>query len=155
MKIVSSVLGICLSVSTISYTPPASAFFGSNTCGLPLDVYQSIKSKYRGTVDGGYDEDGDGRVDHIEAFTAWDYAQMMYVMHTGIEHQPYTWTNIDTCYKFHATPSDFFEDKSQPILWQTCRLFKFHVIDPKGNRVGGESRQKACRNFGTQEWTFL
>lgn len=126
-----------------------------STCGVSGDVVRSLKSKQRGPVDGGFDENGDGRVDHIEAFTMWDYAQTLTTINAGVEHQPYKWTNIDTCYVFHLTPLDFFEDKSQPILWQTCRKFVFAVIDPKGEVVGGSNNEVACRNFGTREWMIL
>lgn len=155
-------LSCLVTIATIGITksPETSAqsFFdsiGTSTCGVPLDVYRSVKSKERGPVDGGYDEDGDGKVSHIEAFTTWDFLQTESVLHSGIEHQEYTWTNIDTCYKFHVVAHDFYEDKSQPVLWQTCRTFDFYVTDPDGNRIGGNTSQVGCRNFGTHDWWLL
>lgn len=154
----------CLVVATVgcsttsSQASASTSFFdnfGTSKCGVPTEVYRSVKAKQRGPVDGGYDEDGDGKVSHIEAFTTWDFLQTESVLHSGIEYQEYTWTNIDTCYKFSVTAFDFYEDKSQPVLWQTCRKFRFHVIDPDGNRIGGSKEQVGCRNFGTHDWWLL
>jgi hypothetical protein len=125
------------------------------TCGVPNHVVSSLRAKERGPVDGGYDENGDGKVDYVEAFTMWDYAQTLSTINSGIEHQTYTWTNIDTCYKFYLTPMDFFEDETQPILWQTCRRFALNVIDQDGNHIGGNLNHVGCRNFGTREWTII
>ncbi|WP_019027526.1 hypothetical protein [Colwellia piezophila] len=44
-------------------------------CGVSLTQATSLISNYpnRGSVNGGYDENGDGIVDKIEAFASWDF----------------------------------------------------------------------------------
>lgn len=127
--------------------------FGAR-CGLSASTTQSLLSRPRGPVNGGFDENGDGKVDHHEAFTYWDFMQTERVIREGVEFQRYSWINVDTCYKFEMIAHNFYEDETQPILWQTCRDFTYTVYDPERNFIGGE-QSKACRNFGTMEWLIL
>lgn len=111
----------------------------------------SLLSRDRGPVNGGTDENNDGDVDGLEAFTSWDFSQILRVLKSGTEDQPYQWTNIDTCYQFGMIAGDFFEDESMPKFYQTCRNFTVTVATPTGQVIGSQSA-KGCRNFATFEW---
>lgn len=125
-------------------------------CGLSLPKATSLISNYpyRGAVNGGYDENGDGKVDKLEALGYWDFSQISRVLQSGIENQQYYWVNIDTCYQFLITASDFYDDVAMPILYQTCRNFGVSVISPDDSYLG-KLDAKACRNFANQKWEIL
>jgi hypothetical protein len=84
-------------------------------CGISNDLYSSVSRYHSGPINGGFDENSDGKVDHIEAFSSWDFSQLERVLHSGIEHKGYFWVNIDTCYQFHVTASDFYENKTMSV----------------------------------------
>ncbi len=146
----------CVSTSRPIDTKPTLLQAGKSACGVDREVVVSIISKFpnRRSTDGGYDENDDGKVDHIESVTSWDFLQMIRVLNEGTEHQPYKWTNIDTCYKFEMTSFTFYEDKSKPVVWRTCRTFKYNVEDQHGT-ILGNTTGNACKNFGTNEWAIL
>ncbi len=127
-----------------------------NYCGVSLIKATSLISNYpdRGPVNGGYDENGDGGVDKVEAFSHWDFSQVNRVLQFGVENQLYRWVNIDTCYQFSMTVSDFYDDAAMPILYQTCRNFDVAVISPDNSNLG-KLNVKACRNFTNQKWEIL
>jgi len=127
-----------------------------NYCGVSSTKATSLISNYpdRGLVNGGYDENGDGIVDKLEAFAHWDFSQINRVLQSGIENQQYKWVNIDTCYHFSITASDFYDDAEMPILYQTCRHFDVSVVSPD-NLYLGKLDAKACRNFANQTWEIL
>ena len=126
----------------------------NNDCGINANTATNVKRYDRGPVNGGYDENGDGKVDHIEAFSSWDFSQLERVLHSGVEHQEYYWINIDTCYRFNVTPQDFKEDKSQPVFYQTCRAFNYSVYSPD-KRLIGTDNGKGCRSFVDHSWEIL
>lgn len=126
----------------------------SNNCGININTATNLKYYNRGPVNGGYDENGDGKVDHIEAFSSWDFSQLERVLHSGIEYQEYYWVNIDTCYSFKVTPLKFKEDKKQPVFYQTCRNFNYSVYSPN-NVVIGSDNGKGCRSFVDHSWEIL
>jgi hypothetical protein len=127
-----------------------------NYCGISSTKATSLISNYpdRGPVNGGYDENGDGIVDKLEAFSHWDFSQVNRVLQSGVENQQYKWVNIDTCYQFSITASDFYDDSLMPILYQTCRNFDVSVISPDNSYLGNLDA-KACRNFANQKWEIL
>ena len=127
-----------------------------NYCGISSTKATSLISNYldRGPVNGGYDENGDGIVDKLEAFSHWDFSQVNRVLQSGVENQQYYWINIDTCYQFSITASDFYDDAVMPILYQTCRNFDVSVVSPD-NLYLGKIDAKACRNFANQKWEIL
>ena len=127
-----------------------------NYCGVSLTKATSLISNYpdRGPVNGGYDENRDGIVDKLEAFAYWDFSQVNKVRQSGVENQLYRWVNIDTCYQFSITASDFYDDAVMPILYQTCRNFTVAVISPDNSNLG-KLDAKACRNFANQKWEIL
>ena len=127
-----------------------------NYCGVSSTKATSLISNYpdRGPVNGGYDENGDGIIDKLEAITYWDFSQINRVLQSGIENQKYKWVNIDTCYQFSITASDFYDDAAMPILYQTCRNFDVSVIAPDNSGLG-KLGAKACRNFANQKWEIL
>jgi hypothetical protein len=126
----------------------------TSNCGLSSNVYAAVKQYHRGPVNGGFDDNSDGKVDHIEAFSSWDFFQLERVLHSGIEHKEYFWANIDTCYKFHVIAFDFYEDRNMPVLYQTCRDFSYTVYSPKKILIGS-SDGKGCRNFTNHTWEIL
>lgn len=123
-------------------------------CSLPEQVVTNLLQRNRGPVDGGTDENKDGTVDHIEAFTTWDFQQIIRVLHQGVEQQEYKWTNVDTCFQFNVTAGEYYEDPEMPLLWQTCRTFKFEVHSPSGKYLGSEITH-GCRNYTTMEWEIM
>jgi len=127
-----------------------------SACGVKSDIVNQITSAFpnRISTDGGYDENGDGRVDTIESVTTWDFFQMTRVLNQGVEFKQYHWTNIDTCFKFKMIGENYYEDKTKPIVWRTCRTFTYNVMDHLGNPLGSTSGH-ACKNFGTHQWKIL
>ena len=125
-----------------------------NNCNINTNTATNLNRYDRGPINGGYDENGDGKVDHIEAFSSWDFSQLERVLHSGIEHQEYYWVNIDTCYSFKVTPLDFKEDKSQPVFYQTCRAFTYSVHSPDKILIGTDNG-KGCRSFVDHSWEIL
>lgn len=123
-------------------------------CNLSQDLFFKVNQYYRGPINGGYDENNDGKVDHIEAFSSWDFSQLERVLHSGIEHKEYFWVNIDTCYQFHVTADDFHENKSMPVLYQTCRDFSYSVYSPEKELIGKDSGT-GCRNFSNHKWEIM
>jgi len=123
-------------------------------CGLAPNQISALLSVERGSIDGGFDENGDGKVDAIEAFTNWDFLQIKRILHSGIQDQAYQWTNIDTCYRFKMKATDFYDDKSQKAVWQTCRDITVDVYSPDKQFIGSE-KAKGCRHFSTHEWDIL
>ncbi len=125
-------------------------------CGVSSTKSTSLISNYpdRGPVNAGYDENGDGIVDKLEAFSHWDFSQVNRVLQSGIENQQYYWVNIDTCYQFSVKASDFYDDAAMPIFYQTCRNFDVSVISPDNSSLG-KLDAKACRNFVNQKWEIL
>lgn len=123
-------------------------------CGISSDIYSSVSRYERGPINGGYDENLDGKVDHIEAFSSWDFSQLERVLHSGVEHKEYFWVNIDTCYQFHVTASDFYENKTMPVLYQTCRDFSYSVYSPNKELVGKDS-DTGCRHFTSHKWEIM
>lgn len=123
-------------------------------CGISNDLYSSVSRYHRGPINGGYDENQDGKVDYIEAFSSWDFSQLERVLHSGIEHQEYFWVNIDTCYQFHVTADDFYENKTMPVLYQTCRDFIYSVYSPEKTLIG-KDKGTGCRHFTNHKWEIL
>jgi hypothetical protein len=126
----------------------------SNKCSISNDLYSSVIRYDRGPANGGYDENHDGKVDHIEAFSSWDFSQLERVLHAGVEHKEYFWVNIDTCYQFHVTADDFYEDIKMPILYQTCRDFSYSVYSPDKKLVGKDTGT-GCRHFTNHNWEIM
>lgn len=58
-------------------------------CGLSRDLYSSVSRYHRGPINSGYDENHEGTIDHIEAFSSWDFSQLERVLHSGVEHKEY------------------------------------------------------------------
>ena len=132
----------------------SSTLISSPKCGISNDLYSSVSRYHRGPVNGGYDENHDGKVDHIEAFSSWDFSQLERVLHSGVEHKEYFWVNIDTCYQFHVTASDFYENKTMPVLYQTCRDFSYAVYSPNKELIGNDIGT-GCRHFTNQKWEIM
>ncbi|MGB1200744.1 MAG: hypothetical protein ACPG5R_04210 [Cognaticolwellia aestuarii] len=137
----------------------ASVLLGCTTtspkqCGIDTFIVAKVKQYNRGPVNGGYDENHDGKVDHIEAFSSWDFSQLERVLHSGIEHKEYFWVNIDTCYQFHVTADGFYEDKAMPVLYQTCRDFTYSVYSPEKILIGNY-KGTGCRHFTDHKWEIL
>lgn len=126
---------------------------GKNRCDLPNELVTSILTKYqnRGNVNGAYDEDQNGIIDVDESFTVWDFHQLIYLIRRSKSNKTKTWTNVDTCYKFSIILLEYYEDKTQKAIWQTCRKFIYSVSDNLGKHVG-QKLGKACRNFSTKNW---
>jgi len=124
------------------------------SCGLSSHQVSALLSMDRGPIDGGFDENKDGRISSDEAFTTWDFLQITRVLHSGLEDQDYKWTNIDTCYQFTMRAGNFYEDKSQKAIWQTCRDITVDIYSPEKQFIGTE-KAKGCRNFSTHEWDIL
>ncbi|WP_138687370.1 MULTISPECIES: hypothetical protein [unclassified Pseudoalteromonas] len=125
-----------------------------NNCGISNELYSSVSRYHRGPVNGGYDENHDGTIDHIEAFSSWDFSQLERVLHSGIEQKEYFWVNIDTCYQFHVVASDFYENKTMPVLYQTCRDFSYSVYSPNKELIGNDTGT-GCRHFTNQKWEIM
>ena len=125
-----------------------------NNCGINTYIATNLQHYNRGPVNGGYDENGDGKVDHIEAFSSWDFSQLERVLHSGVEQQEYYWVNIDTCYSFKVTPLNFKEDQTQGFLYQTCRTFNYSVYSPDKELISTDNG-KGCRNFIKKNWEVL
>lgn len=127
-----------------------------NYCGVKSNIVKSLISNYpdRGPVNGGYDENNDGIVDELEAFSSWDFSQVNRVLQSGVEHKKYSWVNIDTCYQFSIIASDFYDDTSMPVFYQTCRNFDVYV-NSSSNFFLGKIDAKACRNFANHQWEIL
>jgi carotenoid cleavage dioxygenase-like enzyme len=117
-------------------------------------LYFKVKQYDRGSNNGAIDDNGDGKIDHYEAFAHWDFEQLIRVLKAGKPLQDYKWTNVDTCYVFHVNASDYFEDLNQGVLYQTCREFSYSVVSPSGYTLGVGTGQ-ACRNFATHRWKIL
>lgn len=126
----------------------------NNYCDINTNTVTNLKRYDRGSINGGYDENGDGKVDHIEAFSSWDFSQLERVLHSGIEYHEYYWVNIDTCYSFRVTPLKFKEDRNQPVFYQTCRNFNYSVYSPNKELIGIDSG-KGCRSFVDHSWEIL
>ena len=100
--------------------------------------------------------DKDGIISTEETFTRWDFNQIHDTLEYGVEYQPYSWTNVDTCFKFVATPLTFVEDERNDPIWRTCRNFVFTVTDENGELItSGTNTGYACRNFATHVWTII
>lgn len=128
---------------------------GHKRCGLPDDLVRRVIVKYdRGPVDGAFDENNDGFLDIDEAFTNWDFSQTMLVLMQGVDEKTIRWTNIDTCFQFHITPHQFYEDMKQKPVWRTCRSFTYTVYTNKQELIGTH-HGRACRNIATHDWSFF
>lgn len=136
----------CINVISCQTTPI--------NCELATHQASALITMNRGPIDGGFDENKDGKISSDEAFTSWDFFQITRVLHSGLEDQAYKWTNIDTCYRFEMKAGDFYEDKSQKAIWQTCRDITIDVYSPEKQFIGTE-KTKGCRNFATHEWDIL
>lgn len=123
-------------------------------CNLSQDLLLKVSQYNRGPINGGYDENHDGKIDHIEAFSSWDFSQLERVLHSGVEHKEYFWVNIDTCYQFHITAGDFYEDRTMPALYQTCRDFSYSVYSPNKELIGKDSAT-GCRHFTNYKWEIM
>ena len=144
---------LVLVILLLLVTSCASSLNGAR-CGKSAEVVNNVSHYHRGLINGGYDENYDGKVDHIEAFSSWDFSQLERVLHSGIEHKEYFWVNIDTCYKFHVTAYDFYEDKTMPVLYQTCRDFTYSVYSPEKKLIGN-NKGTGCRHFTNHKWEIL
>ncbi|MDT0603417.1 hypothetical protein [Thalassotalea castellviae] len=123
-------------------------------CDISDDPYSSSNHYDLGYTNGGYDENYDGKVDHIEAFSSWDFSQLERVLHSGIEHKDYFWVNIDTCFQFHVKASDFYENQTMPVFYQTCRDFSYSVYSPQKELIGKDTGT-GCRNFTNHKWEIM
>lgn len=151
----SLILSSC-SNNTPNYKGVTPSTVGYHRCGIKDNsVTSNVATYYRGPVNGTIDEDGDKQISPEEAFSTWDFNQLVTVLESGIEWDSYVWTNIDTCYHFTIIAGEFYEDSSQGLLWKTCRDFALKVKDNKNKVIGRIDRNTACRNFGTHQWIVL
>lgn len=155
MVIVCFVMSSCAN-NKINYKGVTTKNIGTNRCGIKNDdLTMNVASYDRGPVNGTIDEDMDSSISVEEAFSTWDFKQVVRVLESGIEWDSYVWTNLDTCYYFTMIPGDFYEDPNQELLWKTCRDFAVKVKDNKGKVIGSIDQNTACRNFGTHRWIVL
>lgn len=102
--------------------------------------------------DANTDDDGDGKIDHIERISSWDFRQIVVGLQFAAPNQQFQWTNPSTCNTIKYVPSDFFEDESKGLLFKhACRNLKIEVYDEDMKYVGTEHAQ-ACRHFSTHIW---
>lgn len=86
------------------------------------------------------------------AFQDYDFHQTLIIMQTGASNRAYSWTNPTTCHSFEIVASHTYEDTNKPILYQTCRRFRYSVTN-HGKYVGRDE-SLACRHFTTHQWVI-
>lgn len=102
--------------------------------------------------DANIDDNGDGKIDHVEMISSWDFRQIVIGLQFAEPNQEFKWKNPSTCNTIKYTPSDFFEDESKGLLFKhACRNISIEVYDEDGKYVGTEKGQ-ACRHFSTHIW---